>query len=46
MSIGFGNVGEQELYNMATDSASVKFVQDFEDLTTEELLDLSCACEY
>jgi len=46
VSIGFGTVGEEELYNMATDTDSVKFVENFEDLTVQELLNLSCACKY
>ncbi|XP_053380888.1 uncharacterized protein LOC123562048 [Mercenaria mercenaria] len=47
VAVGFGdNVYTQELYDMATDPASVKVVSSFDDLTTEELLDLSCSYNF
>lgn len=47
VAIGFGqNVYGKELYDMATDPASVKIVNTFDELTTAELLDLSCSDDF
>lgn len=47
VAIGFGqNVYGKELYDMATDPSSVKIVNTFDELTTAELLDLSCSDDF
>jgi hypothetical protein len=50
VALGFGTISlgtnAQELYDIATDPASVKAVSTFSEITPKQLLDLSCSCMY